>query len=537
MVHNSWDAEAAAKCGNELGLRAYSSRLLGNDPSLVLLGGGNTSVKLTGDSGEDLLYVKRTGADLAHVTEQDFTPLKLAPIREMLRRSHLDYAGMMQELADHVAIPHAPNPSIETLLHAALPARYVEHTHADSILAVTNTGGGMALAQEVFGDVALVVPYRHSGFALAKICAEAWATHATPQTIGIILMHHGAVACGPTAQESYVNMLRLVARAEDYLAAHVAALPKSEPSALDATGAYAIATLRREISRVAGYPLLLTRSEDPLATAFARSASARNSAWQSPATPQHAVFARRLPMLGGDIAAYAKECAIYLRLLSEGPRRLDAAPRIVLDDDLGMLAAGITPWHMDAAAISYCHTIATMLCAEAHDSYVGLPPLQVLEAELEYGGFEHRIAAHRTADVALAGTVNVLAPSLGAMLEPVKRALLAASGAVATLDGGLAPGAFIPVISRFGGIDTLLCTAADRDLIEQAKPWLSVSPVSARVVLIDSGDSRALTSQFSTADIDVLVFEPGSGVSSDQSAQKIAHALALPSILTFPDFA
>jgi rhamnose utilization protein RhaD (predicted bifunctional aldolase and dehydrogenase) len=90
MTHNPWNAEAAARCGSELALRAYSSRLLGSDPSLVLLGGGNTSVKLTGDDGEDLLYVKGTGADLAHVVEQDFTPLKLALVREMLRHSHLD---------------------------------------------------------------------------------------------------------------------------------------------------------------------------------------------------------------------------------------------------------------------------------------------------------------------------------------------------------------------------------------------------------------------------------------------------------------
>jgi hypothetical protein len=295
--------------------------------------------------------------------------------------------------------------------------------------------------------------------------------------------------------------------------------------------------LRREISRVAGYPLLLTRCEDPLATAFARSAGARNSAWQSPATPQHAVFARRLPMLGRDIAAYAKEYAAYLRLLPEGSRRLDAAPRIVLDAELGMLAAGITPWHADAAAISYCHTIATMLRAEAHDSYVGLPPHHVLEAELEYGGFEHRIAANRTADVALAGTVSVLAPSLGAMLEPIKDALSTGSGAVATLDEGPIPAAFIPVIARFGGIDNLICMAADRHLIEEAKPWLSLSPVRTRIVLIDSVDSGTPISRLGAADIDVLALHSASGASPMQTAQNIARALALPSVHTFPEFA
>jgi rhamnose utilization protein RhaD (predicted bifunctional aldolase and dehydrogenase) len=440
----------------------------------------------------------------------------------------------MHELADHIAAPNSPKPSIETLLHAALPARYVEHTHADSVLAITNTSGGMALAEEVFGDLALVVPYRHSGFALAKICAEAWAERATPATIGIVLMHHGAVACGPTAQESYANMLRIVARAEDYLAEHGAAeLPSAKPAAMETADARAIAELRRDISRAAGYPLLLTRCEDPVATAFAQSATARGATWQSPATPQHAVFARRLPMLGRDVAAYAAKYAAYLQLMPEGSRQLDAAPRIVFDPTLGMLAAGITPWLMNAAAISYCHTIATMLRADAHDKYVGLPPQNVLEAELEYGGTEHRIAANRTPDVALAGTVSLLASSVREMLDPLKAAITAGCGAAA-IAGENAATELAAAITRFGGVDTLICTAEDRQLVTQSIPWLSLSPTQARVVLIGSGDSIEIRDQCRCAGIELI--SVASGAVPLQLAQDVVKALAIPSTHSFPMF-
>lgn len=537
-MHIPWDAETAARCKSELALRAYSSRLLGSDTSLVLLGGGNTSVKLLEADGEEMLFVKGTGADLAHVQEQDFTPLKLKPVRAMLRHANLDYTAMMAGLADHIAAPDAPRPSIETLLHAALPARYVEHTHADAILAITNTRGGIPLVRKVFGDLALVVPYRHSGFALAKICAEAWGKEATVRTIGIILMHHGVVACGATAEDSYSNMLRLVGLAGDYLAEHGgASLPKAVPPTVDETDVLAIAALRSDISRAAGYPLLLTRCEDPVATAFALSAGERKSALQSPATPQHAVFARRVPMLGRNVEAYARSYAEYLQLHPDGARRLDAAPRIVFDAELGMLAAGITPWYMDAAAISYCHTIATMLRADAHDTYQGLSPKDVLAAELEYGGAEHRIAANRTADAALAGTVSLLAPSLGTSLAGIKDAILAAGSAVEAFDNRSED--FVRAIARFGGIDTLVCTPDDGPLIERTLPWLKLSPTQAHIVLVDMGskaadESRAILERVRDAGIEIVEVEAQADTAL--TAHKIVEALAIPSTHSFPEF-
>ncbi len=556
-MQNRWDEHAAARCANELALRAYTSRLLGSDPALVLLGGGNTSLKLTDAKGDRQLYVKGTGVDLAYVTAADFTPLRLAPVRAMLQDTELGYAAMMQELARHITVQEAPKPSIETLLHAALPAPYVEHTHADSVLAITNTEGGMALAERVFGDLALVVPYRHSGFALAKMCSDAWAERATDNTIGIVLMHHGVVACGASARESYENMLRLVTLAEGYLEQHgLAALPATETAVFDEAAATGMAELRRGISQTAGYPLLLKQVRDPVVSAFAKAPAVAEFARESPATPQHAVFARRLPMRGRDIAVFAADYARYLQLLPDGTENLDAAPRIVLDDELGVLAAGITPWHMDAAATSYRHTIETMLRAASHDRYQGLPPRAVLEAELEYGGFERRIARNRTPANALAGTVCLLAPSLGISLDPIADTLLAAGAAVVAFgpdNSGADPDpayfmaeeydaadlspALIKVIARFGGIDTVICTLKDMALIEQALPWLQRSARDAGVVLVKSAtdeDAGALPSNLRAQNLTVTEINAAIYFSPLQLAQELARLIALPSTQNFP---
>jgi hypothetical protein len=260
-----------------------------------------------------------------------------------------------------------------------------------------------------------------------------------------------------------------------------------------------------------------------LGTAFAQREDLEELAGQSPATPQHAVFARRVPMIGRDVDAFAAKYADYLQALPEGPRQLDAAPRIVFDSMLGMLAAGITPWYMNAAAVSYRHTIETMLRASAHDRYRGLPPINVLEAELEYGGFEHRIAGHRAANVSLAGTVTMLSPSLGRAVEAIQRELDAAGGATFVGAAHAVAGSCISAVARFGGIDHLICTADDQSWVEEVLPWLAQSPCMARVVLLGAGDPKPIRDMCKTARVDVVTMEADGA----PAAKQIAGALAI----------
>src|SRR5262249_58745650 len=136
-----WSDEEAASYPGDLGSRVYTSRLLGRDKSLVLHGGGNTSVKVRernrfGDE-EEILYVKGSGWDLETIEAAGFSPVRLATALRLAKLDQLTDAQMVQELRAAMTNPSAPTPSVETLLHASLPHQFVDHTHADALLAIT----------------------------------------------------------------------------------------------------------------------------------------------------------------------------------------------------------------------------------------------------------------------------------------------------------------------------------------------------------------------------------------------------------------
>src|SRR5512134_218574 len=215
------DAEAAAFEG-DLGARVYTSRLLGRDRSLVLHGGGNTSVKVAERDrfGSELtvLYVKGSGWDLELIEAAGFSPVRLEHVLKLARLDRLSDPDMVNELVTHMLRAGAPTPSIETILHGCMPFKFVDHTHADAVLAITNTPGGEARVRELYGGAVIVIPYLMPGFDLAQAVAREFARAATPETIGVVLMKHGIFSFGDSARASYERMLDLVGRAEKYLA-------------------------------------------------------------------------------------------------------------------------------------------------------------------------------------------------------------------------------------------------------------------------------------------------------------------------------
>lgn len=492
-----WNKEEAANFQSELALRAYTSRLLGGEKALVMHGGGNTSVKLRED-GEDILYVKGSGADLAHVAEKDFAPVRLEAVKRLIGLDALDNASMAGEFRAALKNPDAPRPSIETILHAILPFKWVEHTHADAVLAVADTKSSEAHIRVAFGDAVVIVPYRHSGFELAKACHDVFTRQATPNTIGMVLLHHGIFAFGATARESYERMIALVNRAENYLKSRNAwDIPLRFPAAPAQGGqvsqSRAIATLRRDIAHAAGFPMVTTVCSDLMSLAFARRPDLGALSQRGPATPQHAVFTKRVPLLGRDVAAFAEA---YRRYLAEnapaGAKNLpDPAPRVVLDPEWGLAAAGVSAYYADAAAEIYRHSMKIQSRAEALEAYVSLSPREVLAAEIEYGGFEQTVRSR----CELAGQVALVDRALentGKIDE-----LLAKGAAVVGLDGDPAvrtlhgradflglcctpdnPEQIVAVLEqavrRFGGIDLLI---TDNDTLAAAcRPLLELSP-------------------------------------------------------------
>jgi len=387
-MDSRWHESDAAQCKNELALRAYSSRLLGGDPTLVLHGGGNTSIKCS-ENDAAVLYVKGTGSDLAMVNERAFTPLRLDGVMQVLSRQNLDNADMMRALDACLARRPAPRPSIETLLHAALPFRCVEHTHADSALAAMNVERMEDIHAKVYGDRAPLVPYRHSGHALARACIDVFDANSTTNTIGLILAFHGVVAFGKDVRSSYEHMIELVTRAEHYLQSRGAWRASSPAATAGAVDAKVLQRLQAEVSTAAGLPLDLCVVSDTPCLAFAQRKDLPQISQQGPATPQHAVYTKRVPMIDGDIGAYVRRYRAYLdtHLGVRASARIDAAPRIVLDPAIGLIAFGKDAAAARIAADMFRHDIAVITQASAHGRYRSAPPGAIALAEFEYGGY------------------------------------------------------------------------------------------------------------------------------------------------------
>ncbi len=291
-MKNLWNPVDASKHQSDLEQRVYSSQLLGRDPTLVLHGGGNTSVKVTEQNlfgePEEILYVKGSGWDLETIQAEGFVPVRMEHLLRLAQLDVLPDIQMVNELATHVTRKGAPAPSVETILHAVLPYKFVDHTHADAIVAITNTDDGERRIREIYGDDVVVIPYVMPGFDLARVCAQKFEAEAKPSTVGMVLLKHGIFSFGATAEESYRRMIELVDRAEDYLRKKKAwDVDVTQPTAGRAGKATReeIATLRRDLSLCAGFPMIMSTHSDSKSLGFAAANNVKDLSQRGPATP------------------------------------------------------------------------------------------------------------------------------------------------------------------------------------------------------------------------------------------------------------
>ena len=193
----------------DVALRTYTTRLLGGDPLLVLHGGGNTSVKTQAEDvlGEthEVLCVKGSGWDMATIEPAGLPAVKLNPLRRLRNLERLADEDMVNFQRNNLLDSAAPNPSVETLLHAFLPHKFIDHTHAAAILSLVDQPDGEALAKDVYGGSMGFVPYVIPGFGLAKLAAEVF--EAAPEVAGLILDKHGIFTFGSNAREAYELMI------------------------------------------------------------------------------------------------------------------------------------------------------------------------------------------------------------------------------------------------------------------------------------------------------------------------------------------
>jgi rhamnose utilization protein RhaD (predicted bifunctional aldolase and dehydrogenase)/NAD(P)-dependent dehydrogenase (short-subunit alcohol dehydrogenase family) len=422
-------------------LRVYTSRLLGKDSTLVLHGGGNTSVKVRERNAvgeeEDILYVKGSGWDLETIESAGFAPVRMAHLVKLARLEALSDPRMVNELATQVTRAGAPAPSVEAILHAILPHKYVDHTHAGALLAITNTPDGERRAREIYGKDTVIVPYVMPGFDLARHCARRFAAEAHAGTIGMVLMNHGIFSFGATARESYERMIALVTRAEVYLARSGAwELPRPAADGAPPTLRTELAQLRREISSSAGIPVILAAHSDAKYLAFARRSDAAQLAQQGPATPDHAIRTKRVPMLGRDVAAYAAAYREYFKRhaasAKEPKTALDPAPRVVLDPAFGLGCVGRSAKDARIVRDIYDHTIDVILRATALGGYRALPERDIFD--VEYWDLEQAKLRKAGAPPIFAGEVALVTGAASGIGKACAEALLKRGAAVIGID-------------------------------------------------------------------------------------------------------
>ncbi|MGE0873956.1 MAG: bifunctional aldolase/short-chain dehydrogenase [Burkholderiales bacterium] len=435
-----WNDDEASGYTGPLGPRVYTSRLLGRDKSLVLHGGGNTSVKLTEQNlfGEEqeLLYVKGSGWDLETIEPAGFTPVALDYVRRLATLPSLPDPRMVSELATHSMRAGAPAPSIETILHAIIPHRYVDHTHADAALSVSNSPDGEKRIREIYGDAVIVIPYIMAGFDLAAHCAREFADKAGPQTIGMVLLSHGVFSFGADARESYERMIRLVSMAEDYLAANKAWNIAGAPVRPARYQRDEVARLRHAVSACAGAPLLVKANDEPEFLAFAQRDDVAKISQRGPATPDHVIRTKPVPMLGRDVARYADWYAKYFARhapnAKERKTMLDAAPRMALDPELGFLAIGRTAKDVAIVEDLYQHTIDVILRAEALGGWIALDERHIFD--IEYWDLEQAKLRKAGTPPAFAGEVALVTGAASGIGKACAEAFLRRGAAVVGVD-------------------------------------------------------------------------------------------------------
>ncbi|MCB9886870.1 MAG: bifunctional aldolase/short-chain dehydrogenase [Planctomycetes bacterium] len=609
-MQSRWNDEHAAEyeeryraAGVDVALRVYTSRLIGSEPELVLHGGGNTSVKTTVRDllgrPVEVLCVKGSGSDLASVEPRDLPAVRLQPLRELRELAALGDRAMVDAVRGALCDSSSPNPSVEALLHAFLPHKFVDHTHANAILAITDQPDPERHVREVFGDEVALLPWIMPGFPLAKAVAAAF--EAQPGVRGVVLAKHGLFTFGDDARSSYEATIELVDRAERYLLHRLGGPPAmllGVPAPLPAQARRALlvqalpllrGALAASVETVVGAQFVRVIAEvrnDDEAASFSAHPQARELCNTGPITPDHVIrtkgpylFLRREEAVDGGrvrsaVGAYCRAYQAYYDQCAReraGGVELPAEPVVVVIEGVGLVAFKPQRKAARIAADIAQATLRVKATAAALERYVPLDDADL--AEMEYWPLELAKLGKAAAPL-LQGQVALVTGAAGAIGCGIVEALLANGACVYATDvdaarlataaarwgrfaGNFATGVadlcdpaaldrlVDDCILTFGGVDCVVPNAgiARTGRLEDLDPqaFAAVQQVNSHATfLLLQRVGRDLRRQGTGGSIVVQasknVFAPGAGFGAYSASKAAALQLARIAALEFAEF-
>ena len=368
-MKNLWDDKEASKYTSDLDLRVYTSNLLGRSDELVLHGGGNTSVKSM-IGGEEILYVKGSGWDLVSIKAEGFSPVKMKTLLEMAKLKSLSDSEMVTQQKAAMTDKSAPNPSVEAILHAIIPFKVVDHTHADAIVTISNSKNGLEHISTLFPNF-LIIPYVMPGFILAQKIYEMTQDFDWDACGGIILHNHGIFTFDDDAKRSYDKMIKAVSLAEEFLAENAAVSLVSQ----EINAEVDLEKLKAAISKAKGYEVVTKLDQSALAKYYASQDDLATFATRGVLTPEHIIRTKRIPLVLEDedieaaVEAYVHDYKKYFQTFATDEICLNPAPNYAVVKNVGVVLFGKNEKEVNLLNDVIEHTMMAVLRADKLGGY------------------------------------------------------------------------------------------------------------------------------------------------------------------------
>ena len=493
-MHSLWnDREAEACAGDDLALRVYTSRLLGSDEYLVMHGGGNTSVKAVVQDflGRDVevLYVKGSGWDLKTIEKPGFPALRLDETKRLADLKALSDEEMTRQLRSFMLDPSAPSPSVEAILHAIVPAKFVDHTHADAMVTLTNNPQGEAIMQDICSDC-LILPYVMPGFILAKQVHEAIRDIDIDRYKGIILMHHGVFTWSDDARVAYENMIELVSRAEAYIADHG---QTKHPETQRDVNLPDLARIRRAVSDARGSAQLAMLDRSASAQGYASRKDIADIATRGPITPDHVIRTKRIPAIVAkrpeedvpEVAEFSRAYAAYYEAhKTEGLQMLDPAPRMAVWEENGCIAFGSSVRECVIVTDIAHHTRQAIQTGESLGGWQALSEQEIFD--LEYWSLEQaKLGKKRGIEKEHQGKIAIVTGACSGIGKAACEALAREGATVAGID--INPG----VVDALEGMTGIVCDVTDDNAVQAAVDHVVAAFGGLDIIVCNAGIFRS----------------------------------------------